>query len=139
MPAIKFNANIAGNVVPMQFIPQFKAAISLLNSAEHFENSLREYSAKVRMTPRLVQIAGLSTPKFIDPVQYIVEKSTIAIEAMKEVNSIINQVHFKKSGKQAIEEMQYDIISTVDTFYCLSLTQQAQVAELISELNNQNK
>jgi len=134
-----FNSKIKNEVVPAQYLTQFKSAISLLNSSEHFENSLRTYKSFVRMTPKLVKTAGLSTPKYIDPVAYINEKATLAIEAMKEVNSIIEQVHFKKKGKDAIIDMQYDLIDTVDKLYYLSLQQQAEVAELINKLSNSNK
>lgn len=134
-----FNSKIKNEVVPAQYLNQFKSAISLLNSSEHFENSLRTYKSFVRMTPKLVKTAGLSTPKYIDPVAYIDEKATLAIEAMKEVNSIIEQVHFKKKGKDAIIDMQYDLIDTVDKLYYLSLQQQAEVAELINKLSNSNK
>lgn len=134
-----FNSKIKNEVVPAQYLNQFKSAISLLNSSEHFENSLRTYKSFVRMTPKLVKTAGLSTPKYIDPVVYIDEKATLAIEAMKEVNSIIEQVHFKKNGKDAIINMQYDLIDTVDKLYYLSLQQQAEVAELINKLSNSNE
>jgi len=131
-----FNTTIKKEVVPTQYLKQFKAAVSLLNSSEHFENSLRTYTASVRMTPKLVKTTGLSTPKYIDPVVYIEEKATLATEAMKEVNSIIEQVHFKKKGKDAIIDMQYNLIDTVDKLYYLSLEHQAQVAELINKLSN---
>lgn len=116
---------------------QFRAGISLINTATHMEESLREFRSCVVMSPRLIAEHGRFTPsKRIVPVQYISERVDKAIELMKDVNHVVEQVFIRKRGKDAITNMSYELASNVDDLYCLSTDDQIKVFEMIASLKN---
>lgn len=135
MKGVGFNVNFQGSIVPAQYLGMFKRAVSLINSAEHFEDSVRGYCAEVRMTPKVVKLAeAMGCHRRIDVVSYVEKLGNIVIEATKELNSILSQAHFKRGGEADISEMQYSLIETVNEIYYLSMDEQKQVNEFVKKI-----
>ena len=124
---------------PSQYNKMIRAVISVINSVEHAEDSLREYISRVKVNPKVVKTNKLSTHVMIDPNKYIAEQFEKAIIPIKEINSIIRQIHFDKKGVSSIEAKQYDLISHVNILYLLENKDQEEVFNLINTLYEKAK
>lgn len=121
-------------MVDKKYERQFKAAISLINSVAHVEESVREFRSCVLMTPKLISDGTTSIPnKRIVPVEYISERVESAVGLLKEANNAIEQVFVKKKGKDNVTDMSYSLIDMVNKLYCLSLEDQKEVFNVIKE------
>lgn len=125
-------------MIPVQYLEQAKATISVLNSVEHAENSLRTYLRLVQTKPMVIKVDGLFTPKKMFPVPYIEEQTKLALKHIKEINSVLVQTHTAAKGTDQIQLKQYEYVQYVDKLYLLCNEDQQKVFELIEKLTQQN-
>jgi hypothetical protein len=116
--------------VPPEYLDMFKAAISVINSAKYFEESLRSQVGKIRMTQKAVQFQE-GQAVMIDVPKYILEKGTKVLKDLKQINKVINQVFVNPKGQDDIEVMAFVLGDIFNEISYMSLKDQEEVAQFV--------